>query len=185
MGFYSAATWKLRDWLRDEFEFRCVFCLSREAWGTFVGVWDIDHLLPRVIRPDLALEYDNLLYACHGCNLCKRAHIFPDPSQQAYGQHLRVDHDGKIHGKTPEGRRMIRLLKLDRSTARRYRWLKIREERSLAQTDPEAHRVFMGYPDELPDIEALDKEVPRNNRSAGVAESCLARRKRGVLPETY
>jgi hypothetical protein len=51
-------------WLRDEFSFRCVYCLLREQWGRVGGVFDIDHFLPVSNRPDLAAEYDNLLYAC-------------------------------------------------------------------------------------------------------------------------
>ncbi len=80
---------------------------------------------------------------------------------------------------------MIRLLKLERSSARNYRKLLIGIERSLAKEDPELHRDFMGYPKELPDIEALDKEVPNNTRRSGVSKSCLALRKKGLLPETY
>ncbi|MEY2494891.1 MAG: hypothetical protein QOJ45_1383 [Verrucomicrobiota bacterium] len=183
---YSHYT-KYREWLRDEFEFRCVYCLRRETWEMREASWEIDHFWPRAIRPDRALEYDNLIYACRRCNNCKRSHVFPNPCRHAYDKHLRVDQDGAIRGVTRHGRRMIRLLKLDSPSARHYREAKIRSVRSLAQTDPRGYVLVMGYPcdDELPDIGALHAKVPRNTRPAGVAQSCLARRSRGELPETY
>ena len=45
-----------RPWLRDEFAFRCVYCLLREAWGPPKGAYALDHFLPVAARPDLALE---------------------------------------------------------------------------------------------------------------------------------
>src|SRR6202040_42798 len=60
-----------RPWLRDEFAFRCVYCLIRETWGPLKGVYALDHFLPIASRPDLTLEYDNLLYGCVSCNLSK------------------------------------------------------------------------------------------------------------------
>lgn len=178
---------KYRDWLRDEFEFRCVYCLRREAWEMLEGCWDIDHFVPRAIRSDLALDYDNLVYACHRCNQCKRVHLFPDPCQHAYGKHLQVGEDGSIRSSTPEGHRMIRLLKLDTPSAKRYRYLKVRTGRSFLKNDPAAYAVFMGYPaeDELPDIEALNRKISRNSRPEGVEKSCLARKRSGTLPQIY
>lgn len=35
-----------RPWLRDEFSFRCVYCLFREQWGRIRGVYTLDHFLP-------------------------------------------------------------------------------------------------------------------------------------------
>ena len=32
-----------RPWLRDEFSFRCVYCLIREQWGRVTGEFDLDH----------------------------------------------------------------------------------------------------------------------------------------------
>lgn len=57
-----------RPWLRDEFSFRCVYCLIREQWGRVTGEFDLDHFTPQSCRPDQMAEYDNLLYACHTCN---------------------------------------------------------------------------------------------------------------------
>ena len=57
-----------RDWLRDEFSFRCVFCLRREQWSPMAGNWDIDHFTPQDRYPQGRLDYENLLYICHTCN---------------------------------------------------------------------------------------------------------------------
>src|SRR5262249_11108395 len=68
-----------RPWLRDEFAFRCVYCLLREAWGPVKGVYALDHFLPLALRPDLTGEYDNLRYGCVSCNLSKSNRTTPDP----------------------------------------------------------------------------------------------------------
>ncbi|MCU0704218.1 MAG: hypothetical protein MUF18_09615 [Fimbriiglobus sp.] len=51
-----------RPWLRDEFAFRCVYCLRRETWGRVFGEFAVDHFLPVKHRPDLTTVYTNLLY---------------------------------------------------------------------------------------------------------------------------
>ena len=60
-----------RPWLRDEFAFRCVYCLTRETWGSVTGMFDIDHYIPVAQLPDALLDYDNLLLACARCNAKK------------------------------------------------------------------------------------------------------------------
>jgi 5-methylcytosine-specific restriction endonuclease McrA len=75
---YAAAE-SFRPWLRDEFAFRCVYCLQREVWGTVRAVYALDHFHPVAKHPDAELDYDNLLYACAGCNAAKRDRVIPDP----------------------------------------------------------------------------------------------------------
>ena len=60
-----------RPWLRDEFQFRCVYCLEREVWTKPVAAFDIDHHAAVGGNPGLQFDYDNLLYVCHSCNLSK------------------------------------------------------------------------------------------------------------------
>jgi hypothetical protein len=67
------------NWLRDEFSFRCVYCLRRETWLTLEADWQIDHFVPKSILPKGALDYDNLVYSCSSCNHSKAAHLAPDP----------------------------------------------------------------------------------------------------------
>src|SRR6202011_911332 len=83
-----------RPWLRDEFAFRCVYCLTREGWGPFIGMYAIDHFVPVVMRPDWALEYKNLLYCCVSCNLSKGSQRTPDPTAVLLPPEVRVTEDG-------------------------------------------------------------------------------------------
>jgi hypothetical protein len=49
-----------KPWLRDEFTFRCVYCLSRERWypNGHEG-FAVDHLIPRSAAPDEACPFAN------------------------------------------------------------------------------------------------------------------------------
>ncbi len=62
-----------REWLRDEFLFRCVYCLHRERWYGRVGTFHIDHFVPVSVTAAGICSYDNLVYACATCNEAKRA----------------------------------------------------------------------------------------------------------------
>src|SRR5262245_41234650 len=99
-----------RPWLRDEFAFRCVYCLLRETWGPVKGVYALDHFLPVAARPDLALEYDNLLYGCVSCNLSKGSWQTPDPLADLLDPGVHVSADGAIHADTPQAGKLIELL---------------------------------------------------------------------------
>src|SRR4051812_40232372 len=70
-----------RDWLRDEFSFRCVYCLDRERWQNPRGKFAMNHFLPVADQTGLELAYDNLVYSCAACNLSKAARVVPDPTQ--------------------------------------------------------------------------------------------------------
>lgn len=173
-----------RPWLRDEFSFRCVYCLTREAWTRLTGVYAIDHFAPVVSRPDLGTEYGNLLYACSACNLVKGGQTVPDPLAVLLDPAVRVSPDGVIHADTPEAARLIELLGLDRGRLTEFRELWIGIVRLAQRFDPELYRRVMGYPDDLPDLSTLEPPGG-NSRPGGVGESCLARRQDGTLPETY
>ena len=70
-----------RPFLRDEFSYRCAFCLLREQWGQVRGTFALDHFLPISLEPELATVYENLIYACAGCNSAKSDRIVPNPMQ--------------------------------------------------------------------------------------------------------
>src|SRR5258708_39779156 len=95
VGYADCASY--RPWLRDEFSFRCVYCLLREQWGRVRGVFDIDHFEPTTKRPNIALDYDNLLYACATCNATKRDLEVPDPLTVLNRGSIRVSEDGRLH----------------------------------------------------------------------------------------
>ena len=99
-----------RPWLRDEFEFRCVYCLHREQWGIGVCDFAIDHFLPVSAQPDAELNYLNLFYSCLTCNLRKGSRRIDDPTQADVASALTVFETGQIVGTTSAARRLIRVL---------------------------------------------------------------------------
>ena len=172
-----------RDWLRDEFSFRCVFCLSREQWGLVRGMWDIDHFAPQHNYPQRKLDYENLLYACHTCNSTKSDQIVPDPCEIAFGECIEVHEDGTISALNENGERLIDRLRLDNEDYTRARRLIITTLRSLARHDKQTYVLWMRYPEDLPDLSRL--KPPGNSKPEGISDSCYARRTRGELPEIY
>jgi hypothetical protein len=173
-----------RPWLRDEFAFRCAYCLIRETWGPFKGVYALDHFLPVAARPDLALEYDNLLYGCVSCNLSKGSLRTPDPLTNLLDPVVQVSEDGEIHASTAQARKLIDLLGLNRPRLREFRELWIRIVRLAGLHDPALARRLLAYPDDLPDLSTL-RPPQGNTRPDGIPQSHLARRQRGELPDTY
>ena len=173
-----------RVWLRDEFSFRCVFCLSREQWGSVKGMWDIDHFAPQHHNPQRKLDYENLLYTCHTCNSAKSDQIVPDPCEVAFGGCVQVHEDGTISALNEDGEILIAALRLDGKKATHFRRLIIDTLRSfVVHNETRLYIRWMGYPDDLPDLSRL--KPPDNTKPEGVNDSCYARRIRGVLPEIY
>jgi hypothetical protein len=99
-----------RPWLRDEFSFRCVYCLIREQWGRTQGMFDIDHFVPIALDPTGALLYDNLLYACATCNAAKGKQRIHDPCQVLLAGNVYVEEDGKLVASSSKARQIIRVL---------------------------------------------------------------------------
>ncbi len=173
-----------RPWLRDEFSFRCVYCLLREQWGRVRGAYAIDHFLAVAHHPGKATDYDNLLYACATCNAAKGDRTVPDPLRVLTGPAVRVEEDGTIHAADPEAARLIELLGLDSPQSAEFRMLWIGIASLAARHEPELYRRLMGYPDDLPDLRRL-QPPGGNSRPEGLANSALARRERGELPACY
>jgi len=173
-----------RPWLRDEFAFRCVYCLIRETWGPLKAVYALDHFLPTAWRPDLAREYDNLLYGCVSCNLTKGSLTTPDPCSALLNSEVTVSEDGAIHATTLQARKLIELLGLNRPSLREFRELWIRIVRVAALHDHGLYRQVLGYPQDLPDLSSL-RPPEGSVRADGLTQSHLARRRRGELPQTY
>lgn len=165
--------------LRDDFTFRCAYCLHRERWVP--GGFHIDHFVPAARRPDLATRYDNLLYCCASCNLRKRAATVADPSQTLLHSAVTVQPDGTIRGHTPEAVATIEHLGLnDRHyTAFRRVWIRIVESLPAAVL-----AEVLGFPSDLPDLSKL-RPPGGNTKPDGIEQSHFRRRERGELPETY
>ena len=78
-----------RDWLRDEFTFRCVYCLHREEWYNRSGAFHIDHFVPASTNASGKCEYKNLLYSCATCNMAKSNILdLPDPCRVAFKEYM-------------------------------------------------------------------------------------------------
>jgi HNH endonuclease len=173
-----------RPWLRDEFSFRCVYCLLREQWGRVRGIYDIDHLLPVVNHVGRALDYDNLLYACTTCNTAKGSREVPDPLLVLTSPNVQVAEDGLLHAATREAARLIKLLGLNGNVAIEFRLLWIGIVALAEKGDPDLYRRLMGFPTDLPDLQSLQPPAG-NRRPNGIAASFDAQRKRAELPEIY
>jgi hypothetical protein len=183
-GPYGYKTYEsYRDWLRDEFSFRCVFCFRREQWSLVMGTWDIDHFAPQHGHPQRRLDYENLLYICHACNITKSDHIVPDPCEVAFGESVEVHEDGTIDALNESGEVLIETLRLDNKDHTRFRHLVINTLRSLVIHDRQTYILWMRYPDDLPDLSRL--RPPGNTKPEGIDDSCYAHRIRGELPEVY
>lgn len=170
-----------RDWLRDEFTFRCVYCLFREEWGLKKAAWDIDHYLPQSRHPAGLLDYDNLYYVCRSCNSSKSIHLVPDPGKVAFGKCVKVHDDGTITALNEDGEWLIQVLRLDNPDYTRNRYRLLRTVRSASSWADIV--LWLGYPNDLPDLSRL--KPPGNTRPAGVSDSYFARRARGDLEEVY
>jgi hypothetical protein len=173
-----------REWLRDEFSFRCVFCLRREQWNIRLGSFHLDHFVPQSTDPGSSRTYENLLYVCAACNLKKGDLIVPHPCTAPFGECLRVNSDGTIEGLNAEGELLINILRLDDADHTRYRKMLLDTLLTLESHNREAYVGWMRFPDDLPDLLPL-KPPDGNSRPAGIPESWFAKRQRRELPEVY
>jgi hypothetical protein len=173
-----------RDWLRDEFTFRCVYCLHRELWSSRGGTFHVEHFCPTSVSPDGECEYSNLLYACATCNETKEAVLgLPNPCLVAFSDCLRVMPDGRVDALNSDGEKLKQVLRLDsgRNVRDRCRWMRALEV--LRTSDPGLYREYMAFPEDLPDLRT--KRVPENTRPDGVVSCHFVLRERGELPGTY
>jgi len=176
---------KYRPWLRDEFMFRCVYCLDREVWRDMRERMHIDHFQPQALQKDLKCEYTNLLYLCPACNSQKSDSVLPNPCTVALADCLQIRDDGQIEAKNgnPDGELLIDVLALDHplTVARRRRMIGVL--RSLAETSWPLFVEWMGFPEDLPNLALFPP--PHNLKAGSVAQSFYERKRRGDLPEVY
>jgi 5-methylcytosine-specific restriction endonuclease McrA len=111
-----------KPFLRDDFTFRCVYCLERELWyPSRDSSFSADHFVPKIIDPSRESDYENLVYACVRCNSFKQTKIILlNPTEIAFSAHFRVKEDGHIEGLSPEARDTIDFLHLDESQQLMY-----------------------------------------------------------------
>jgi hypothetical protein len=167
-----------RDWLRDEFDFRCVYCLQRESWGKRRAIFAIDHIVARAAG-GAPFDYGNLAYVCASCNSNKSDEAVPHPAKCAYGRSVSVDKEGRIAAHDPDGRQLIRALCLDDEENTRYRRMMLRLLRDQAEHDRSEFNRMMSYPADLPDLES--RRPPTNDKPDSWKQSHHARGDAGKI----
>jgi hypothetical protein len=187
-----------KPWLRDEFTFRCVYCLERELWyPDRAASFSADHVEPQKEAPHRVCDYTNLVYACTRCNSLKRHLRLIDPTAVAFGKHLWVDDSGLVRpveadGKpSRDGEFLIRLLHLNGNSAldtRRFRLTMLALKRDFS-TDDRVDRLFrqsFAYPplDDLPDLRSL-RPPGGNSLAENVETCCYERRRASALADVY
>jgi hypothetical protein len=133
-------------WMRDEFAFRCIYCLDREAWNNYIGRFAVEHFLPVCSYPEQQLDYDNLVYSCVSCNLTKAHRHVLDPTVALHRDSVKVHDDGRIEALTKDAAKLIDKMLLDSQEARAYRrrWISILR---LAQRyAPQLYEELLSYP---------------------------------------
>lgn len=182
-GGYSSYE-QYRDWLRDEFGFRCLVCLDREQWlmGRR-GKFHIDHVKPQSSHPESSLNYDNLVYVCARCNLVKSDSNRIDPCKVVMQDCLRIASDGTIGALSEDGQVLIGVYRLDSPELVDYRARLLEVFRLLETSKPRGLRKWLGFPSDLPDLSL--KRPPFNSRPEGVSQCFFALRERGELPDVY
>lgn len=173
-----------REWLRDEFCFRCVFCLYREQWSHSPNSFNIDHFVPVIADPAGKCRYENLLYACSRCNSVKNDKLaVPSPEDVTFSDCLLVKPDGAIEAINEAGLLLIRLLRLDHPKLVGFRKQILETLQVLELRAPATYVEWMRFPDDLPDLSR--KHAPGNSKPLGIQQSWFARKSRGECAEVY
>lgn len=101
-----------KPYLRDEFVFRCVYCLMREKWLLMHRNLGVEHWWAKSTHPELRTKYSNLLYVCNYCNNqrgTKRLKESWRPERNPWGKHLRIEEDGTVNGISRTGVAMMKV----------------------------------------------------------------------------
>lgn len=179
-----------KPWLRDEFSFRCVYCLCRETWlPDGEAHFGVDHVLSRSQAAGHPGEYDRLVYACCMCNAYKKDFLdLIGFDILAPAEHLAVQPDGSVAALTSQGETLVDVCALNRRELMAFRrdlmaLLALLDKRRGADAE-RLRKRYLGYPDDLPDL-AILRPPGGNARPDGIASSYLEKRRRGELPEFY
>lgn len=168
-----------RPWLRDEFTFRCAYCLKRETWGQVTGEFELDHFEAQSLAPHRTLSYFNLVYACRRCNCVKQDQSIDDPLTRLTSDAATVLADGVLVGRSRDTERLIVQLDLNSPKLRKWRVMWMRIVDLARERDQSLYRQLTGFPADLPNLSQL--RPPINTRPEGVENSWLVKRERGWL----
>ena len=187
LGYTDYSSFK--PWLRDEFDFRCVFCLSRETWNPNGSEdFSVGHVVPRSAA-DGSDEYENLVYACCACNRYRRnVELTTTPLVCGLSEHLYVGEGGVVEPLTPPGAKLIEWFQLNRASLVEYRVCILNALELIEGIDnPASHSLtlqILGWPTSLPDLARL-RPPGGNTRPTGIDLSAFERKRRGDLAEIY
>jgi hypothetical protein len=106
-GYVNYQSYK--PFLRDDFSYRCFFCLTRERWApSGHEEFSVDHIAPRSLAPERINDYDNLLYAWCSCNRIRQDGRLPlEITDECLANHVEIHADGTIASLTPVGRAIV------------------------------------------------------------------------------
>lgn len=179
-----------KPWLRDEFSFRCVYCLERERWyPDRAASFSVDHVIPQSEAYDRICDYANLVYACTRCNSIRRHLRLIDPTEQGFGKHVRLGANAYFVGLTPEGQDIIDNLRLNKPPALQVRTnaLQILQLYASQPDNPLIRELYIdkfGFPEELPDLRGM-KPPEGNTLPDGIKTCFFEQKKCGTLPNFY
>lgn len=104
--------------LAEDFNHHCGYTHCCDVYFGGMRAFQIDHFKPRSCYPALESDYNNLVYCCSYVNRLKSNADNPyylDPCAEDYNFHFGRLYDGRIYGKTEQGKYMVRTLSLNLS----------------------------------------------------------------------
>jgi hypothetical protein len=189
-GYLDYGTYKI--WLRDEFQFRCVFCLHREKWERRGWrIFHVDHITPQSIDENKICEYDNLLYLCDACNESKSDWVIPDSCLHDYSADYRFEEDGTATALTDFGELYIDVLRLNESHLVEYRRDFVREIKDFEKISSDLDeddllfglKRYFGYPADVPDLRRLKPKG--NSRLEGKHQTYFLKLQKSEIEPFY
>lgn len=176
-----------KDWLRDEFVFRCIYCLTRELWNSGGhGYFSVDHIKPQRHHPELKFIYSNLVYSCNRCNSAKRdTFLRKNPELLCTCTNITCLDTGVLEAINHDGQYIIDLLSLNYYLLieERRRILMLYQHYISGRLSISDYCSFFGYPSDLPN---LSSKKPHGGTLASSNHMChYDLKEANLLPECY
>ena len=125
-----------------------------------------------------------MLYACVACNLTRGNQLIPNPLEHLLASTADVRSNGQLVARTPPAQEIVEALHLNDPEYVRRRGQMIALLGELEKRRPDLYAVWLGYPDDLPDLTRL-RPPGGNPQLIGIEQSHHARRNRGELSASY
>lgn len=185
MGYLDYTS--MKPWLRDEFAFRCIYCLDREKFSSDgEHRFAVEHVEPKSASPQRKNDYENVVYSCTRCNTLKGTLQIPCPIEYPMASVIRCEDTGEFVAVTAVGQELIDTLQLNdqRRVEIRFSILAICRESRANETLEQVARKYLEFPPNLPDLRRL---VPPsgNSRPDGVNECHFVKREENRLQGWY